>query len=107
MPLPVSIDGLRAHVSASYAYALAASALDTVFADPASTATLASVLDHYGVDWQALGLAADERTLGSLVQVPSTASATMLHSGNQRCEPIHSPNPPQKSVIHSPFIAHL
>ncbi|MCT9825453.1 hypothetical protein [Pseudomonas veronii] len=72
VPLPVSIDGLRAHVSASYAYALAASALDTVFADPASTATLASVLDHYGVDWQALGLAADERTLGSLVQVPST-----------------------------------
>lgn len=72
VPLPVSIDGLRAHVSASYAYALAASALDTVFADPASTATLASVLDHYGVDWQALGLAANERTLGSLVQVPST-----------------------------------
>lgn len=72
VPLPVSIDGLRAHVSASYAFALAASAFDTAFADPTSTATLASVIDHYGVDWQALGLAGGERELGSLLQLPNT-----------------------------------
>ena len=70
--MPVSIDGLRMHVAACYAFSAAAADLSTAFASPAAAATLADVVTHYGVDWQALGLAGGERPLGTLVDIPTT-----------------------------------
>ncbi len=68
--MPVAIDGLRAHVSACYVFADAAAKLTAAVADPSVTATLSDVVAHYGVDWQALGLAGGERPLETLVQIP-------------------------------------
>lgn len=69
--MPVAINPLRAHASACYAFSNAvATALGVALVDPAAAATLADVITHYGVDWQALGLAAGERPLGTLVQLP-------------------------------------
>ncbi|GGB42500.1 hypothetical protein GCM10011505_24840 [Tistrella bauzanensis] len=70
--LPTTISGLRAHVSGCYAFSAAAASFAAAFADPAVTATLADVVDHYGLDWQALGLAAGERLLGSLLVLPES-----------------------------------
>ena len=70
--MPVAIDGLRMHVAACYAFSAAAAELSTAFANPAAAATLAAVVTHYGVDWQALGLAGGERPLGTLVEIPTT-----------------------------------
>jgi hypothetical protein len=69
--MPVAIDGLRMHVAGCYAFSAAAAELSTAFASPAA-ATLADVVTHYGVDWQALGLAGGERPLGTLVKIPTT-----------------------------------
>jgi hypothetical protein len=57
LDMPVAIDGLRMHVAACYAFSAAAAQLSAAFANPAAAATLADVVTHYGVDWQALGLA--------------------------------------------------
>jgi len=86
LDLPVAIDGLRMHASACYAFSAAAADLDAAFANPAAAATLADVITHYGVDWQALGLAGGERPLGTLMVIPSTglsipAFATFVAAG--------------------------
>jgi hypothetical protein len=70
--MPVELDGLRRYVSGGYAFCVAAGKLMATVADPATTATLADVVTHYGVDWQALGLASGERAIGTLVGVPTT-----------------------------------
>lgn len=71
LALPVAITPLRAHASACYAFSNAVvAALGVALVDPAAAPTLADVISHYGVDWQALGLAAGERPLGTLVQLP-------------------------------------
>ena len=70
--MPVAIDGLRMHVAACYAFSAAAAELSAAFANPAAAATLADIVTHYGVDWQALGLAGGERPLGTLVEIPAT-----------------------------------
>jgi hypothetical protein len=70
--MPVAIDGLRMHVAACYAFSAAAAGLSAAFANPAAAATLADVVTHYGVDWQALGLAGGERPLGTLVKIPTS-----------------------------------
>jgi hypothetical protein len=70
--MPVAIDGLRMHVAACYAFSAAAAELSAAFANPAAAATLADIVTHYGVDWQALGLAGGERPLGTLVEIPVT-----------------------------------
>lgn len=70
--MPAAIEPLRAHVSACYAFSAAAAELDAAFADPSVTATLASVVSHYGIDWQALGLAAGERPLATLMRIPES-----------------------------------
>lgn len=84
--MPVAIDGLRMHVAACYAFSAAATDLGTAFANPAAAATLADIITHYGVDWQALGLAGGERPLGTLVEIPTTgllipAFATFVAAG--------------------------
>lgn len=68
--LPVAINGLRSHVAGCYAFCNAAAMLGTMVADPATTPTLAQVVTHYGVDWQALGLAAGERPCGAILTIP-------------------------------------
>lgn len=64
--LAAGIDGLRAHIAGCYAFSNAAAALGASVADPGITRTVAQIVTHYGVDWQALGLAAGERPCGSL-----------------------------------------
>lgn len=73
--LPVPMDGLRAHVSACYAFSTAAALMGASLADPSVTPTLADVVTRYGLDWQALGLAAGDRPLGRLVALPETGLA--------------------------------
>ncbi|WP_372022644.1 hypothetical protein P7L70_04605 (plasmid) [Tistrella mobilis] len=73
--LPVPMDGLRAHVSACYAFSTAAALMGASLADPTVTPTLADVVTRYGLDWQALGLAAGERPVGHLVTLPEAGLA--------------------------------
>jgi len=73
--LAVAIGALRQHVSASYAFANAASTLEAACADPTTTATLADAVARYGIDWLALGQAGEDRTIDSLIEVPTTGLA--------------------------------
>lgn len=73
--MPAPIDGLRSHVAGCYAFASAAAALAAAFADPQAAPSLAAVVAHYGVDWQALGLAAGERPCGALIDIPEAGLA--------------------------------
>ncbi len=68
--MPVEMLPLRAHAAACHAFSQAAATLGVAMADPAAAATLADVPTHYGVDWQAIGLAAGDRPLGTLVYLP-------------------------------------
>ncbi|GKS75332.1 LysM peptidoglycan-binding domain-containing protein [Acidovorax sp. SUPP950] len=68
--MPVEIPPLRAYAAACHAFSQAAATLGVAMADPVAAATLADVYSHYGVDWQAMGLAARDRTIGTLVHLP-------------------------------------
>ncbi|TFG89642.1 MAG: hypothetical protein E4H17_00235, partial [Gemmatimonadales bacterium] len=92
--MPVEIDGLRRYVSGCYAFCVAAGKLTAAMADPDTTATLADVVTHYGVDWQALGLAGGERTMDALVVVPTTGlnipSFAVFVAGGTVSELVHA-----------------
>jgi len=73
--MPVPVDGLRMHVAGCYAFSSAAATLTAAFADPQAAPTLAACIAYYGVDWQALGLAAGERPCAELMTVPPAGIA--------------------------------
>ena len=71
----------RAVVPSTHVYgramktATAAALMGASLADPTVTPTLADVVTRYGLDWQALGLAAGERPVGQLVALPEAGLA--------------------------------
>ncbi|CAM2010160.1 hypothetical protein [Acanthopleuribacter pedis] len=70
--LAIKMDQARAFMTGAYQFARDAAAVRAACADPAVTATLADVVSHYGVNWQALGLAAGDRFVGNLIDLKET-----------------------------------
>ncbi len=68
--LPLALAPLRYHAAACYAFAVSAARFTPALVALPPTATLVDALEHYGCDWQALGLAAQERPLGELMVLP-------------------------------------
>ncbi len=67
--LPIDMQVLRTYVTEAYRFARDVSLLDVALADPSVTPTLSAVVAHYGLGWQALGLAASSRLLAHLVVI--------------------------------------
>lgn len=67
IPLPTDMAPIRAQASAAYTFAATSARLTSVAADPATTPTLADVVQHYGLDWTALATANALRPIEELI----------------------------------------
>lgn len=68
--LAVAMDAPRTFVTDAYRFARNAASLEAAYANPAVTADVNAVVSHYGISWHALGLAAGDRLLSNLLQLP-------------------------------------